>query len=219
VSCLSVALAAGAASVAVIPTDANASVSIAVTFDALVKDADAVAMITPDSASSVWEDGRIYTYTRLKVDQAVAGDLPAQPWVRTMGGVVGHIGQLVDGEPVLVPGKPSLLFLRKLTSTGTFEVSARGQGQFPIVVDEATKVSKVFRNANAGMLLPPKVKAPVLPGTVQPGPVAPQSATAPGDVAAAKVRLAAEVLHDRPVADVTREIAAAWKLAHPTTTK
>jgi hypothetical protein len=217
VSFLSVALAAAAASIAVVPSDAKASVSIAVGFDALVKDADAVAIVSVADASSVWEDGRIATYTRVKVDQGVAGAVPAEIWVRTLGGVVGKIGQLVDGEPVLVPGKQSLLFLRKFTTAGTWEVSARGQGQFPIVLDEATKTKKVIRNAHAGLLLPPKPKA--VDETA--GALQPQSVTAAGRAANANasVRLAADVLHDRPIADVTSEIAAAWKAAHPAPTK
>ena len=85
-----------------VPTDAQASVSIAVGYDALVKDADSVGVVTPVESKSVWEEGRIYTYTRVKVEQGVAGELGtgAEGWVRTMGGVVGKIGQLVDGEPV-----------------------------------------------------------------------------------------------------------------------
>src|SRR5687767_3847324 len=99
------ALAAASGSAA---TDAGASVSIAVPFEALVKDADAVTVSSPLDAKSVWEDGRIYTYTKVKVEQGVAGDLPAgaETWIRTMGGVVGKIGQLVDGEPVFSAGKP-----------------------------------------------------------------------------------------------------------------
>ena len=98
-----------------VPTDAHASVSIAVGFDALVKDADSVGVVTPVESKTVWEDGRIYTYTRVKVDQGVAGELGtgADGWVRTMGGVVGKIGQLVDGEPVFTTDKSSLVFLRK----------------------------------------------------------------------------------------------------------
>ena len=48
-------------------------------------------------------------------------------------GIMGR--QLVDGEPVLQKDKPSLLFLRKF-KTGSFEVSARGQGQYPVKIDE-----------------------------------------------------------------------------------
>jgi hypothetical protein len=86
---LAALLAAAPAAAVLVPSDAQASVSIAIPFDALVKDADSVGIATPVESKSVWEDGRIYTYTRLKVEQGVAGELGtgAEGWVRTMGGV------------------------------------------------------------------------------------------------------------------------------------
>lgn len=187
------------------PTDASASVSIAVGFDAIVKDADAVAIVSATESSSVWEEGRIFTYTKVKVDENVAGDLPAgsEVWIRTMGGVVGKIGQMVDGEPTFTVGKPSLLFLRRFKTSGTWEVSARAQGQYPVVPDEITKAKKVVRSSSAGLVLPPKTAA------VAPPRVAPES----------KVRLAQDVMHDRPVADVTREIATTFKKLHSSAAK
>lgn len=203
-----------------VPSDARASVSIAVAFEALVKDADAVGIITPVESKSVWEDGRIYTYTRVKVDQGVAGALPtgAEGWVRTMGGVVGKIGQLVDGEAVLTINKPSLVFMRKFaiaaarekearpsSPTGIWEVSARAQGQYPVTVGESfrdtTKGRRVMRSAAVGVLLPPKAAQQA------------DSFAAPAD--APRPRLAGEVLHDRPLDEVTREVADTWKKLHP----
>ena len=225
------AVLAGAASVAgiIVPTDAHASVSIAVGYDALVQDADSVGVVTPTETKSVWEDGRIYTYTRVKVDQGVAGEMGTggEGWVRTMGGVVGKIGQMVDGEPVFNTGKPSLLFLRKFKQSGTWEVSARAQGQYPVITEELAQASplpklltrKVTRSAGLGVLYPPKAVAQV--AAEQPGPVtAPGVSTKSFDpkataTEATKIRLAGEVLHDRPLEDVTREIATAWKRLHP----
>jgi hypothetical protein len=225
------ALLAGAASVAgvFVPTDAHASVSIAVGYDALVQDADSVGVVTPTETKSVWEDGRIVTYTRVKVEQGVAGELGTggEGWVRTMGGVVGKIGQMVDGEPVFTTGKTSLIFLRKFKQGGTWEVSARAQGQYPVITEELAqasplpprKVRKVTRSTSVGVLYPPKAVAQA--AAEQPGPVtAPGVSTKAFDpkataTEATKVRLAGEVLHDRPLEDVTREIAGAWKRLHP----
>lgn len=185
-----------------VPAEAQASVSIAVAFDALVKDADSVGVVTPLESKSVWEEGRIYTYTRVKVEQGVAGELGtgSEGWVRTMGGVVGKIGQLVDGEPVFTEKKSSLVFMRKFKVGGTWEVSARAQGQYPVVIDESFKESaakkRVMRSNAAGVLLPPKTPSPT-------------------ELAVPKARLAGEVLHDRSLDDVTRDIVAAWKTAHP----
>lgn len=193
------------------PSDAAASVSIAVGFDQLVKDADSVSIITPGEGSAVWEDGRIVTYTKVHVDQGVAGELNAggDTYVRTLGGVVGKVGQLVDGEPVLQKDKPALLFLRKY-KTGSFEVSARGQGQYPVITDEKTKIRKIIRSNAAGLVLPPKPQAAAASG-IQTQTVDPNGAR----ISMTNIKLAHETLHDRTVDDSTKEIATAWKRLHP----
>ncbi len=217
---LAVILSAAPAAAVLVPSDAQASVSIAVGFDALVKDADSVGVALPVESKSVWEDGRIYTYTRVKIDQGVAGELGtgAEGWVRTMGGVVGKIGQMVDGEPVLTTGKASLLFLRKLKAGGIWEVSARAQGQYPIQVDDTLKLRKVMRSAAVGVLFPPRAAATasvesaggVSTATQGVGGSA-QTVTEPVKT----IRLAGEALHDRSLDEVAREIATSWKRLHP----
>ncbi len=197
-----------------VPREAHASVSIAIRYETLLKDADVVAVMTSSETKSVWEDGRIYTYTKVKVDQGVAGDVSAgaEGWVRTMGGVVGKIGQLVDGEPVFTEGKSSLLFLRKFKGNDVFEVSARAQGQYPIMVDDK-KVQRVMRSGHVGMLLPPKDTAAPLVSQVQT-----QSLDAPKAAIDAKdVKLAYVFLHDRPLDDVVRDVGTAWRSLHPKT--
>jgi hypothetical protein len=206
---------------------ASASVSIAVGFDALVKDADAVAIVVAQDAKSVWEDGRIVTYTRVKVEQSVAGDLGtgAEGWVRTLGGTVGRIGQLVDGEPNLSPTKPALVFLHKFKSTTTWEVSARAQGHFPIVADEASKTKKLLRAANVGVLLPPKPTTAEAATAGAAGQLqsqsqttSPQRATAAAAVGPGSVKLASEILHERALDEAVREIATTFRRLHASAT-
>jgi hypothetical protein len=173
--------------------DAGASVSLAVTWDALVRESSAAAVVTPVESRAVWEDGRICTYTRVHVERAVAGELGAgtDAWVRTLGGIVGKIGQIVDGEAVFSPGRPSLVFLRR-GSVGAMDVTARGQGQFPVVADgDPSHPLRVMQSHTAGVLLP----RPAVPG-------------------AAHVMLAAEMLHGRIIDEVARDVAAAWAPAH-----
>lgn len=196
---------------ALVPSDAQASVSIAVAYEALVQDADAVAVASPVEQMSVWEDGRIFTYTRVKVETGVAGELPTggEGWVRTMGGVVGKIGQHVDGEPVLQVGKPALYFLHRW-KPGTYQVSARAQGQFPVVFDEQAKVKKIVRSSGVGVLLPPK------PGAQKStSGVAPKAVT--GVAGQTPVLLAKDVLHERRLDDAMRDIAQLHKKLHPET--
>ncbi len=183
--------------------EATASVSFAVAYDDMVADADAVVVVTPMDQRSMWEDNRIVTYTHLKVDEAVAGQAAAEVWVRTLGGAVGKIGQQVDGEPVFVQGKSSLLFARA-SKPGVFSVVARAQGQFPVLVDPQTKRKSVMRNANCGLLLP---RTQAVESKV--GPVAPQART--GGMTAV---VAVDALHGRMLEDVTRDVAAQWKRLH-----
>jgi hypothetical protein len=189
-------LAASVTVAALAAGDADASVSIQVTWDGLLRESTAAAIVTPTESQSVWENGRIYTYTQVHVDRAVAGALATGDvaWVRTMGGVVGKIGQRVEGEAVLAPGYASLLFMHTggNAPAGIYQVTARGQGQFPVVaaVDPAAPPHLVKSNA-AGALLAPNPVGPV------PVPV-----------------LAAEVVHGRLVDDVAIDVVAAWGRAH-----
>jgi hypothetical protein len=174
------------------PSTAEASVSIAATVDGLLQQSTAAAVVTAAESSPVWEDGRIYTYTHLHVARGVAGELKtgAEAWVRTMGGIVGKVGQIVEGEAAFAPGETSLVFLRP-GPVGAYVVTARGQGQFPVVADDPQQPAHIVRSHAAGMLVAPRPAA-----------------------ASAAPRLAAEVFHGRPVDDVAQEIAAAWVAAH-----
>lgn len=168
-----------------------ASVSIAVSWEALLARSSAVAFVTPVEASVVWENGRIFTYTHVSVDRALAGSLTTggDAWIRTLGGVVGNVGQSVEGEAVLSPGARSLLFLRD-GPAGAFDVTARGQGQFRVTSDP-NGLSHVVRNRAAGMLVPPALPTPqVVP------------------------LLAADVLEGLSVEDAAQRVASAWPQSH-----
>ena len=189
---LAAAIATGAVATLSVEDSASASISIAVTWDGLLRESTAAVVVTPAESTSVWESGRIYTYSHVHVERAVAGALAvgSDAWVRSMGGVVGKIGQIVEGEPVLTKGQPALLFVHP-GPAGTFEVTARGQGQFPLVTDTASPAGRLVRSTSAGALVMPRVTGPVpLP------------------------QLAADRVHGRSVDDVARDVAAAWATAH-----
>ena len=177
----------------------SASVSIAVPLDDLVRDSQAAAIVTPVSQTSMWQDGRIFTYTEAHVDTRVAGSgLDDEVWVRTLGGEVGHVGQQVEGEAVLTVGRPSLLFLRAahvldgttepVAEPGAYSVTDRGQGQFPVVLDAAGNL-RVRKSASAGALMAPR---------------------------APSGRMAADVLHGLEVSAATSAVGQAWKRVHGT---
>jgi hypothetical protein len=172
--------------------DAQASVSVAVLLEELVRDSTGVATVTAREQRAVWENGRIFTYTRVTIDSIVAGDLPAEAWVRTMGGIVGKVGQAVEGEATFAQGQHSLLFLRRRQDA--YSVTARAQGQYPLVTGN-DNVTRLVSASGVGGLLPPT------PARV--ARVLPTSQGAP--------RFAHDLLHGRPLDEATREIAALFR--------
>ena len=185
--------------------DARASVSIAVLFGELVRDSSGIAIVTPVEQRAAWEGGRIYTYTRVDVETLVAGTLPAEVWVQTMGGVVGDIGQIVEGEAVLTLGQRSLLFLHQPTTPpaakpavavgAMFRVTARAQGQFPVVLGEDKKPRFVAATGLGALLPPPPERI---------------ARIAQADPTGNGQRFARDALHGRAVQEAAPDIAATW---------
>ena len=97
---------------------------------------------TPTGVEARWESyagtRRIVTYTKVAVDQAADGRATAQSelLVRTLGGKVGHIGQLVHGEARLVLGRPALLFVNPDLEQ-IWRVTGMAQGHYPLESDKS----------------------------------------------------------------------------------
>jgi hypothetical protein len=154
---------------------ASASTFIELSVADLVARASLVVTGTPLESSSVWEssDGargkRIVTYTRVQIDRVFDGKPPGEVWVRTLGGQVGDIGQHVDGEAVLVPARPALMFLAA-RADGTHAVVGMGQGHYPLEtrIDQPVRVSVPQGGHLVEKLNPAQIDHPparsVLPG-------------------------------------------------------
>jgi hypothetical protein len=183
-------------------SDARASVQIAVVFDALVRDSATVDEVTCVEQKSVWEGGRIYTYSRVVASRTLAGQVTSEAWVRTMGGVVGDVGQLVEGEAVLQVGRPTVLFLHATAAAGVYEVTARAQGQFVLAADGSGKV-RLRPGANVGALLAPPAKTMALVRSEARAPLTPEATMLARDVAAGKT-----------VDELARQVALAWQRTH-----
>lgn len=200
---LGLALSAVVSAPSLVAPRAEASVSVAVQFDELVQKSKAVAVVVPVEQRSTWEGRYIITYTKVHIDDGIAGNAESgkEVWVVTRGGTVGNIGQHVDGEPVLRVGHPSLAFLREdivddkaAAASGVFVVTARAQGLFPIVETEIAPKKmqrRLVSSAAVGMLMPPLQRIPTV---VKP--------------------LAQQILHDKTFDEARSTIRDAWRRIH-----
>lgn len=131
---------ASVAALLALPRRATASVARAVSLKQLAEVSQRAVVGTPLQAASSWQwvggSRRIVTDTRVRVDARVAGGpTDGELLVRTLGGRVGDVGQVVHGEAALLLGEPALLFLRPLD--GTLDVvTGMSQGHYPVRADD-----------------------------------------------------------------------------------
>jgi hypothetical protein len=153
------AIAAPAALVSPPVPEAHAAVSVLLSLNELVSASAHVVVATAGESRSVWEDlpggRRIVTYTRFQVERSIGGASPGEAVeVRTLGGVVGSIGQAVTGDAKIAKGERALLFLASLAKTEKgFVVAGMAQGHFPLRADAKGTV-RLAPSPNAGSLLP-----------------------------------------------------------------
>lgn len=132
--------AAGALGVA-LTREAQASLARAVPLEQLMGRSQHVLVGEPLDAYSVWEQlgGRkhIVTYTRVRAHELLGGADPKtdELLLRTLGGRVGELGELVHGEAVLSRGARGVLFVMPLA--GVLAVTAMAQGHYPLRRDVA----------------------------------------------------------------------------------
>jgi hypothetical protein len=126
----------------VAPRIASATLARAVTLPELVGLSQHALVGIPIDTSSRWETvgrtRRIVTYVELEVTQPIDGRPPPQTslMVRTLGGRVGDIGQLVHGEARFELGAPVVVFVGA-DSDGVLGITAMAQGHYPLGADPA----------------------------------------------------------------------------------
>lgn len=180
----------------VVAPSAEASISTAATLEGLVNGAHVVALAEAEESRTEWEGGRIVTLTRLHVVEKIGGEAPETLWVKSLGGMVGDIGQSVEGEPSFAKGARSLVFLRRITDKNAPDlhvVVSRAQGQYPLALEKARWM--VRAHSRAGTIVPPRESANT-PAMVLPK-------------VAAMVRL-----QNRPVDEVLSEVRSVWSQLH-----
>ena len=122
-----------------LPPSPAAAGALAVSLNELVRRSRRIILGTSVGGESRWEviaeQRRIVTYHRIRADELVVGDPSDDELVvRTLGGRVGKIGQIVHGEAMIVRGHSSLLFLSKAGQHHHY-VTARAQGHYPVFTD------------------------------------------------------------------------------------
>jgi hypothetical protein len=118
------------------PLPVRASIVVPLDLSELVQRADLIAHGDVGRQDSSWEGGRIITRTVVRLRAALKGAAAKEIVVRTTGGVVHGIGQILHGEAKLVPGEEVVLFLR--AEGGEYRSVGLAQGKFQIVTDAKT---------------------------------------------------------------------------------
>lgn len=133
---------------------AEAAVARALGIRELVDKSKRVVVATALEQACEWQviggSRRIVTLTRVRVEELVTGAAPeaSELMLQTLGGRVGKVGQLVDGEAELVVGENSLVFTREVLS-GLYGVTAMAQGYYPIRMEARGKVLRPSRSLPA----------------------------------------------------------------------
>lgn len=133
---------------------ASATVVRAVSLEQLVKRSSSVLVGLPLERWSEWTSiggtKRIVTLTRVRVEEAVSGAEDSELLVRTLGGRIGDLGQLVDGEAELRVGERALVFSHRFDAALS-GVTAMAQGHYPF--DAASGEVRLVRSPRLGTML------------------------------------------------------------------
>jgi len=146
---------------------AQATTARAVSLPELVRRSTRIARATAlDSFARSEEIGgarHIVTYSRLRIDDSIHGPSgESETLVRTLGGRVGDVGEIVHGEAELTLNETSLVFLM-LDSNGVELVTAMAQGHYPVTIDRAG-TPRLQLSRNMPHLLDPATSAAALLG-------------------------------------------------------
>jgi hypothetical protein len=108
-----------------------AAQAVAASVEELARASDLVVRGRVVSTVARWSEGRIYTYAEIEVVSSVRGKAQGRVIAVTPGGVVGDLGQRVDGAATFIKGEEVVLFLER-PDGGKYRVSGLGQGKFAV---------------------------------------------------------------------------------------
>jgi hypothetical protein len=145
---LGVVVAAG-----LIPRWAEATSARGLTLEALSKRSQHIVVGTPLDSIARYEtiagQKRIVTETRFGIDDEVA-DAPgdSEILVRTLGGILDGVGELVHGEAQLVLNERSVVFLHA-RADGVLWMQGMAQGHYPLRIESQRRLLRVSPNLPA----------------------------------------------------------------------
>jgi hypothetical protein len=118
-----------------VASPAGATVVVDQSLEELTASASLVIRGTAGPSEAKWDERRkrIQTWTTVRVTEVLKGEAGASVRVRQPGGIVGEVGQLVEGAVRFQPDEEVLLFLEHPGDNGwVYVVSGMSLGKFSI---------------------------------------------------------------------------------------
>jgi len=144
-----------AAATSVLGVKASATVARSLTLEALVRSSSRISVVTALASESHFEElgrrRRVVTDTRVRVEEAIAKgeSVESELMVRTLGGSVGRLGELVHGQAHLALGEPCVAFLLR-GPDGLHYVNGMAQGHYPLTQGN---VKRLLQSRDLGEVL------------------------------------------------------------------
>lgn len=135
----------GLLATALLGKPASATIARSLSLQALVRGSRRVAIVTALAAESHFEElgrrRRIVTDTRVRIEEHIAKEelRESEVLVRTLGGSVGRLGELVHGQAQLVLGEPCVAFLLQ-GPDGLHYFNGMAQGHYPLSGDAGKRL-------------------------------------------------------------------------------
>jgi hypothetical protein len=151
-----------AASVLLLGLAAGATTIIRQDVPDLSRQADAVIRGTVSRAESRWSGDRrtIFTEVEIQVAETLKGPARKTVIVREPGGVVGNIGQRVDGVASFQKGEEVVVFLARRPDD-SFAVEGMAQGKFRVERSSDGRAAFAVRGDVDALVLDPATGRPV----------------------------------------------------------
>jgi hypothetical protein len=129
-------LVAAAAFVAVglLCSPASAATVLRLDMQSLVANSDDIVYGTVENVESRLEKGRVYTYTRIEIDESLKGDAGDTITIRQLGGETEELATWVAGMPRFVEGEQVITFAEQTGDQRYHVVTGMMQGKFKVVV-------------------------------------------------------------------------------------